>query len=73
MDTAPLGYGLFDCDNHFYEQKDSFSRYIEPAFRDQAVSHGEEGGVPRVIDALSAEDTRKIMRDNGRRLLGLPI
>ncbi len=30
-------YALFDCDHHFYETRDSFTRYIDPAFRDQAV------------------------------------
>jgi predicted TIM-barrel fold metal-dependent hydrolase len=34
---ASIGYGLFDCDNHFYEPADSFSRFIEPAWRDRAV------------------------------------
>ena len=33
-----LGYALFDCDHHYYETRDSFTRYIEPAFRDQAVT-----------------------------------
>jgi len=35
--AAELGYRLFDCDTHFYETRDSFSRHIEPAFRDQSV------------------------------------
>jgi predicted TIM-barrel fold metal-dependent hydrolase len=39
--NSTLGYGLFDCDNHMYEQKDSFTRYIEPRFRDRAVTHGD--------------------------------
>ena len=30
-------YAFFDCDHHFYETRDSFTRYIDPAFRDQAV------------------------------------
>ena len=30
-------YRLFDCDHHFYETRDSFTRYIDPAYRDQAV------------------------------------
>ena len=28
---------VFDADNHFYETRDCFSRYIEPKFRDKAV------------------------------------
>lgn len=30
-------YRLFDCDQHYYETRDSFTRYIEPGFADQAV------------------------------------
>jgi len=37
-----LDYQLFDCDNHFYEPADSFSRYIDPKYRDRAV-HSEVG------------------------------
>ena len=32
-----LGYRLFDSDNHYYEPRDCFSRYIEPRFRDKAI------------------------------------
>jgi predicted TIM-barrel fold metal-dependent hydrolase len=32
-----LDYQLVDVDNHFYEPRDSFTRYIEPAFADRAV------------------------------------
>ncbi len=40
-----LDYGLFDADNHFYETKDCFSRYMEPKHRDKAVRliAGENG------------------------------
>jgi len=41
IDTSPLGYAMFDCDNHCYEQKDSFTRYIDPKYRDRAVTHGD--------------------------------
>ena len=30
-------YAFFDCDHHFYETRDSFTRHIDPKFRDQAV------------------------------------
>jgi predicted TIM-barrel fold metal-dependent hydrolase len=33
----PLGFGIFDGDNHYYEPRDAFTRYIEPRFRDRAV------------------------------------
>lgn len=32
-----LSYQLFDADNHYYESKDAFTRYIEPAHRADAV------------------------------------
>ena len=32
-----LGFGIFDGDNHYYEPRDAFTRYIEPKFRDRAV------------------------------------
>jgi hypothetical protein len=32
-----IGYRLFDADNHYYESRDCFSRYIEPRHRDRAI------------------------------------
>jgi len=32
-----LGFGIYDGDNHYYEPRDAFTRYIEPGFRDRAV------------------------------------
>jgi predicted TIM-barrel fold metal-dependent hydrolase len=32
-----LDYRLVDLDNHFYEPRDSFTRYIDPKFADRAV------------------------------------
>jgi predicted TIM-barrel fold metal-dependent hydrolase len=34
---SPIGFRLFDADNHYYEPRDAFSRYIEPRHRDKAV------------------------------------
>jgi predicted TIM-barrel fold metal-dependent hydrolase len=36
--VSDLGYGLVDADNHYYEPYDCFTRFAEPAFRDQAVN-----------------------------------
>ena len=45
-----LGYQLFDCDQHFYETRDSFTRFIDPKFRDQAVHQADnEEGVEIVV------------------------
>jgi predicted TIM-barrel fold metal-dependent hydrolase len=30
-------YRLFDADSHYYEQRDCFTRYIEPRYRDRTV------------------------------------
>lgn len=34
--TAP-DYRLIDCDNHYYEADDCFTRHIEPCFRERTV------------------------------------
>ena len=38
---------IFDADNHYYEPRDCFTRYMEPKFRDKAV---------RVIEGEKGED-----------------
>ncbi len=45
--TTDLDYGLFDADNHYYEPRDCFTRYIEPEFRDRAIALGGRGRRPR--------------------------
>lgn len=32
-----LGYKLIDCDNHYYEPDDCFTRHIEPEFKDRTA------------------------------------
>lgn len=34
---ATLSFPIFDADNHYYEPRDAFTRYMEPAHRDGAV------------------------------------
>ena len=34
---APTDTPLFDADNHYYEPRDAFTRFIEPRFRDKAI------------------------------------
>ena len=36
-EISVLDYGLYDADNHYYEPRDCFTRYLEPEFRDRAV------------------------------------
>lgn len=42
---ASDGAFIFDADNHYYEPRDCFTRYMEPKFRDKAVRviEGENG------------------------------
>jgi predicted TIM-barrel fold metal-dependent hydrolase len=41
METASeLGYAVIDCDNHYYEPDDCFSRHIDPRYREDAVRLG---------------------------------
>ena len=50
MALGELGYGLFDADNHYYELRDCFTRYIEPRQRHLAIHLGEnEHGKPQVL------------------------
>ena len=45
-----IDYELFDADTHYYEPRDAFTRYIEPAFRDQAVHvRSEVGGGEQIF------------------------
>jgi predicted TIM-barrel fold metal-dependent hydrolase len=46
MATRRLEYGMFDCDTHVLDQPDTFSRYIDPRFRDQAIAL-EDGRMAR--------------------------
>jgi predicted TIM-barrel fold metal-dependent hydrolase len=45
-----LGYALVDADNHYYEPRDCFSRFIEPRHRDKAIRVvKDDDGVERVM------------------------
>jgi len=44
-----MDYGLFDADNHYYEPRDCFTRYIEPRHRDKAIRVVEQEGRERVL------------------------
>ncbi|MFI5317442.1 MAG: amidohydrolase family protein [Myxococcota bacterium] len=45
---TPLGFGIWDGDNHYYEPRDAFTRYIEPRYRDRAVRVIETDGRSQV-------------------------
>ena len=35
--TERPGYRMFDADQHFYEPRDSFTRYIDPEYRERTL------------------------------------
>ncbi|OCB27240.1 amidohydrolase family protein [Mycobacterium intracellulare] len=46
-----LGFCYFDCDNHYYEATDAFTRYIEPAYRRRAMQWAQINGKMRLLVA----------------------
>jgi len=44
-----VAFPYFDCDNHFYESHDAFTRYIEPEFKSRAVQWVEVNGKTRLM------------------------
>ena len=43
------GAFIFDADNHHYEPRDCFTRYMEPKFRDKAVRVIEGENARRMV------------------------
>ena len=41
---AELNFQFFDCDNHYYEALDAFTRHIEPEYRKRAIQWAELDG-----------------------------
>ena len=46
---AELNFQFFDCDNHYYEAIDAFTRHIEPEYRKRAIQWAELDGKQRLI------------------------
>ncbi|MGW6769660.1 amidohydrolase family protein [Streptomyces sp. NPDC055037] len=44
-----LPYRLFDCDNHYYEALDAFTRHLEPEYRKRAVQWATIDGKTRLL------------------------
>jgi predicted TIM-barrel fold metal-dependent hydrolase len=42
--SKPVGYPLFDADNHYYEPVDMFVEYIEPEYADRTFTIAERDG-----------------------------
>jgi predicted TIM-barrel fold metal-dependent hydrolase len=47
--TTELSFRFFDCDNHYYEATDAFTRHIEPAYRKRAMQWAQLDGKTRLL------------------------
>ena len=47
--TTQLPFQFFDCDNHYYEAEDAFTRYIEPQYKKRAIQWAQLDGRQRLI------------------------
>src|ERR1700761_2809434 len=46
---ANLNFQFFDCDNHYYEAKDAFTRHIEPAYAKRTMQWAVVNGKERLL------------------------
>ena len=46
---AELPFPMFDCDNHYYEALDAFTRYLEPKYRKRAMQWVTLNGRQRLL------------------------
>ncbi len=44
-----VDFRLFDCDNHYYEATDAFTRHTEPGFEKRTMQWGEVDGKTRLL------------------------
>jgi predicted TIM-barrel fold metal-dependent hydrolase len=49
MAMAELSFRMFDCDNHYYEALDAFTRYLEPTYRKRAMQWVTLNGRQRLL------------------------
>ena len=49
MTTTELPFTFFDCDNHYYEALDAFTRHLEPEFRKRAMQWAQIDGRTRLL------------------------
>jgi predicted TIM-barrel fold metal-dependent hydrolase len=47
--SAEPSFRLFDCDNHYYEATDAFTRHIDPAFRKRTMQWAQIDGRTRLL------------------------
>ncbi len=46
---SDLGFRYFDCDNHYYEARDAFTRHLDPEFRKRAMQWAVVDGKTRLL------------------------
>src|SRR3954469_155697 len=44
-----LDFRFFDCDNHYYEALDAFTRHIEPQYAKRAMQWAQVDGKTRLL------------------------
>src|SRR5580692_8893792 len=47
--TSEVPFRFFDCDNHYYEALDAFTRHIEPQYRKRAMQWAQIDGRTRLL------------------------
>jgi hypothetical protein len=47
--ATELPFKFFDCDNHYYEALDAFTRHLEPAYRKRAMQWAQIDGRTRLL------------------------
>src|SRR4030081_3546747 len=47
--AAELSFRFFDCDNHYYEALDAFTRHLEPEYRKRAMEWAQIAGKTRLL------------------------
>jgi predicted TIM-barrel fold metal-dependent hydrolase len=47
--ATELPFRFFDCDNHYYEALDAFTRHLEPAYRKRAMQWAQVEGKTRLL------------------------
>jgi predicted TIM-barrel fold metal-dependent hydrolase len=47
--TTELPFRFFDCDNHYYEALDAFTRHLEPAYRKRTMQWAQIDGRTRLL------------------------
>src|SRR6478735_5535883 len=46
---ANLGFSVFDCDNHYYEALDAFTRHLEPEYAKRTMQWATINGKQRLL------------------------